>query len=160
MDGRKSGNRQKAAELRGRHFQRAVNAIAPSGARQPEEARSAKFRATFACADPFVSFASRLSSARASAATFVASDVVPAVVGRSIFASPGIPAERVKALREAFTAMTKDPVFLAEIEQTKADLEAEGKVFESNPGQDVIFRMVKDLKRPGRKAHASIRAET
>ena len=36
------------------------------------------------------------------------------------------------------------------MEQTKADLEAEGKVFESNPGQDVIFRMVKDLKRPGR----------
>ena len=46
-----------------------------------------------------------------------------AVVGRSIFASPGIPAERVKALRDAFTAMTKDPVFLAEIEQTKAEFD-------------------------------------
>ena len=36
------------------------------------------------------------------------------------------------------------------MEQTKADLEAEGKKVQSNPGQDVIFRMVKDLKRPGR----------
>ena len=53
-----------------------------------------------------------------------------AVVGRSIFASPGIPAERVKALREAFTAMTKDPVFLAEIEQTKAE-------FDPMSGEDV-----------------------
>jgi tripartite-type tricarboxylate transporter receptor subunit TctC len=46
-----------------------------------------------------------------------------AVVGRSIFASPGIPAERVKALRDAFTAMTKDPVFLADVEQTKAEFD-------------------------------------
>jgi tripartite-type tricarboxylate transporter receptor subunit TctC len=46
-----------------------------------------------------------------------------AVVGRSIFASPGIPTERVKALRDAFTAMTKDPVFLAEVEQTKAEFD-------------------------------------
>ena len=36
------------------------------------------------------------------------------------------------------------------MEQTRADLEAEGKVFQSNPGQEVIFRMVKELKRPGR----------
>jgi len=46
-----------------------------------------------------------------------------AVVGRSIFASPGIPADRVKALRDAFTAMTRDPVFLAEVEQTKAEFD-------------------------------------
>ena len=46
-----------------------------------------------------------------------------AVVGRSIFASPGIPADRVKALRDAFTAMTKDPVFLAEVEHTKAEFD-------------------------------------
>ena len=36
------------------------------------------------------------------------------------------------------------------MEQTKADLEAEGKAVPSNPGQDVIFRMVKEFKRPGR----------
>jgi tripartite-type tricarboxylate transporter receptor subunit TctC len=46
-----------------------------------------------------------------------------AVIGRSIFTSPGVPAERVKALRDAFTAMTRDPVFLAEIEQTKAEFD-------------------------------------
>ncbi|MGE5537524.1 MAG: Bug family tripartite tricarboxylate transporter substrate binding protein [Gemmatimonas sp.] len=46
-----------------------------------------------------------------------------AVIGRSIFTSPGVPAERVKALRDAFTAMTKDPVFLADIEQTKAEFD-------------------------------------
>ena len=36
------------------------------------------------------------------------------------------------------------------MEQTKADLEAEGRVFETNPGQEVILLMVKELKRPGR----------
>ena len=46
-----------------------------------------------------------------------------AVIGRSIFTSPGVPADRVKALRDAFTAMTKDPVFLAEVEQTKAEFD-------------------------------------
>ena len=46
-----------------------------------------------------------------------------AVVGRSIFTSPGIPTERIKALRDAFTAMTKDPIFLADIEQTKAEFD-------------------------------------
>jgi tripartite-type tricarboxylate transporter receptor subunit TctC len=46
-----------------------------------------------------------------------------AVVGRSIFSSPGVPADRVKALRDAFTAMTRDPVFLAEVEQTKAEFD-------------------------------------
>jgi tripartite-type tricarboxylate transporter receptor subunit TctC len=46
-----------------------------------------------------------------------------AVIGRSIFTSPGVPADRVKALRDAFTAMTKDPVFLAEVEKTKAEFD-------------------------------------
>jgi tripartite-type tricarboxylate transporter receptor subunit TctC len=46
-----------------------------------------------------------------------------AVIGRSIFTSPGVPADRVKALRDAFAAMTKDPVFLAEVEKTKAEFD-------------------------------------
>jgi len=46
-----------------------------------------------------------------------------AVIGRSIFTSPGVPADRIKALRDAFTAMTKDPVFLAEVEKTKAEFD-------------------------------------
>ena len=36
----------------------------------------------------------------------------PATVGRPYFTTPGVPAERVKALREAFSAMEKDAAFL------------------------------------------------
>jgi len=38
------------------------------------------------------------------------------------------------------------------MEQTKADLEAEGKKVQPNPGQDVIVRMVKEFNRAGRAA--------
>ena len=38
------------------------------------------------------------------------------------------------------------------MEQTRADLEAEGKAWKPNAGQDVLFRMVKEFKRPGRAA--------
>lgn len=43
-------------------------------------------------------------------------------VGRSFVAPPGLPAERVATLRNAFMAMVKDPDFLAEIEKTKSEL--------------------------------------
>jgi len=33
-------------------------------------------------------------------------------IGRPLFVAPGVPAERVKALRDAFNAMVKDPVFI------------------------------------------------
>ena len=36
------------------------------------------------------------------------------------------------------------------MEQTRADLEAEGKKYAPQPGQEVIVRMVKEFKRPGR----------
>jgi 3-hydroxyacyl-CoA dehydrogenase/enoyl-CoA hydratase/3-hydroxybutyryl-CoA epimerase len=39
---------------------------------------------------------------------------------------------------------------VAVMEQTKADLEAEGKKYAPQPGQEVIQRMVKEFKRPGR----------
>ena len=38
------------------------------------------------------------------------------------------------------------------MEQTKADMEAEGKTYVPAPGQEVVVRMVKELKRPGRAA--------
>ena len=38
----------------------------------------------------------------------------PAAVGRPYFTTPGVPADRVKALREAFSAMEKDAAFLEE----------------------------------------------
>jgi tripartite-type tricarboxylate transporter receptor subunit TctC len=44
-----------------------------------------------------------------------------AEIGRSIMAPPGIPVERVHALRAAFDAMVQDPKFLSEIK--KANLE-------------------------------------
>ncbi len=43
-------------------------------------------------------------------------------IGRPIFTSPGVPAERVKALRDAFDAMVKDPVFLAEAGREHFDI--------------------------------------
>ena len=46
----------------------------------------------------------------------------PTTVGRPVFTSPGVPAERIKALREAFDAMVKDPAFLAEAEKEHFDI--------------------------------------
>lgn len=46
-----------------------------------------------------------------------------AVVGRSIVAPPGLPADRLKALRDGFDAMLKDPEFLAEIEKSNAEFD-------------------------------------
>jgi tripartite-type tricarboxylate transporter receptor subunit TctC len=46
-----------------------------------------------------------------------------AAVSRSLLATPGIPAERVKALRAAFQATTHDPEFLAEIKKTKSEFD-------------------------------------
>jgi tripartite-type tricarboxylate transporter receptor subunit TctC len=44
-------------------------------------------------------------------------------VGRSLLGPPGIPADRLKALRDAFMAMVKDPDFLAEVKKMNIDLE-------------------------------------
>ena len=44
-------------------------------------------------------------------------------VGRSIFTTPGVPADRVKALRDAFDAMVRDPHLLAYVKQTKAEFD-------------------------------------
>ena len=43
--------------------------------------------------------------------------------GRPMVASPGVPAERVKILREAFTKSVKDPEFMAETKKRKFDLD-------------------------------------
>jgi tripartite-type tricarboxylate transporter receptor subunit TctC len=44
-------------------------------------------------------------------------------MGRPLVAPPGIPAERVEALRRAFDATMKDPAFLAEARQRGLDIE-------------------------------------
>jgi tripartite-type tricarboxylate transporter receptor subunit TctC len=40
-----------------------------------------------------------------------------AEIGRSIISGPGVPAERLEALRKAFAAMVKDPDFVAACEK-------------------------------------------
>jgi tripartite-type tricarboxylate transporter receptor subunit TctC len=44
-------------------------------------------------------------------------------LGRPMLGSPGIPADRVKILRDAFNATMKDPEFLAELDKRKFDLD-------------------------------------
>jgi tripartite-type tricarboxylate transporter receptor subunit TctC len=43
--------------------------------------------------------------------------------GRPFFVPPGVPTERVEALRRAFDATMKDPAFLAEAEKLKLDID-------------------------------------
>jgi tripartite-type tricarboxylate transporter receptor subunit TctC len=47
----------------------------------------------------------------------------PSVIGRPIFGPPDVPAERIKALRQAFDATMKDPAFVAELEKAQLELE-------------------------------------
>jgi tripartite-type tricarboxylate transporter receptor subunit TctC len=42
-------------------------------------------------------------------------------IGRSFFTTPGVPKERVAALRKAFSDMVKDPDLLGDIDKMKAD---------------------------------------
>jgi tripartite-type tricarboxylate transporter receptor subunit TctC len=44
-------------------------------------------------------------------------------IGRSIVAPPGIPADRIKLLRDAFDAMLKDPDFRTEIDKGQAEFD-------------------------------------
>ena len=44
-------------------------------------------------------------------------------IGRPIFTTPDVPAERVAALRKAFDTMVHDPAFIAEAKREKFDIE-------------------------------------
>ncbi len=44
-------------------------------------------------------------------------------IGRAFFGPPGLPPQVVQALRDAFTAMAKDPAFIADANQVNADLD-------------------------------------
>jgi tripartite-type tricarboxylate transporter receptor subunit TctC len=46
-----------------------------------------------------------------------------AAVSRTLIGTPGIPPERVKALRDAFQATTRDPEFLAEVRQSQSEFD-------------------------------------
>jgi tripartite-type tricarboxylate transporter receptor subunit TctC len=52
--------------------------------------------------------------------------LIQQVMGRPILAPPGIPADRVKALRDAFDATMKDPEFLAEADRQKLEVNPVG----------------------------------
>ena len=47
-------------------------------------------------------------------------------IGRSIVTTPGVPPERLAALRAAFAAMLKDPEFIAECDHRKLPIEGAG----------------------------------
>jgi tripartite-type tricarboxylate transporter receptor subunit TctC len=76
----------------------------------------------------------------------------PGAFGRPILATPGIPADRVKLLRDAYTKMLKDPEFAAEATKRNWEinpvsgekLEALAKEVIQQPA-DVIERMKKIL---------------
>ncbi len=44
-------------------------------------------------------------------------------IGRSVIGPPGIPAERVTAMRDGFLAMVRDPEFIAEVQRTNVELD-------------------------------------
>jgi tripartite-type tricarboxylate transporter receptor subunit TctC len=44
-------------------------------------------------------------------------------IGRTLLGPPGIPADRLKMLREAFDAMVKDPAFVADIKKLDVELD-------------------------------------
>jgi len=62
-------------------------------------------------------------------------------IGRSVLAPPGIPAERVQALRSAFQAMVKDPEFVADIQRLNVELDP-------LPGEQVGELIVRTLNVP------------
>lgn len=79
-------------------------------------------------------------------------DVSGGEVGRSFFAPPGVPADRVEILRKAFDETMKDPELLAEIAQAKLDFhpgtgqQLQGIIANSaNVPEDVVTRMQKLL---------------
>jgi tripartite-type tricarboxylate transporter receptor subunit TctC len=51
--------------------------------------------------------------------TFLSADTA---IARAVVTTPGVPAERVAALRKAFAATMKDPEFIAEATKMKMDL--------------------------------------
>jgi tripartite-type tricarboxylate transporter receptor subunit TctC len=47
----------------------------------------------------------------------------PTAIGRPLFMPPGVPADRVAAMREAFEKTMKDPAFIEEAKKSKLDLQ-------------------------------------
>jgi len=57
----------------------------------------------------------------------------PSTIGRSVTAPPGIPAERVQALRQAFIAAIHDPALIDEVKRLKLELDPlDGEALQAN----------------------------
>jgi 3-hydroxyacyl-CoA dehydrogenase/NADPH:quinone reductase-like Zn-dependent oxidoreductase len=70
---------------------------------------------------------------------------IPAAVIENAGRLAGMPVGPLAVIDETSMSLS-----VAVMEQTKADLEAEGKKYTPQPGQEVLVRMVKEFKRPGR----------
>ena len=70
---------------------------------------------------------------------------IPAAVIENAARLAGMPVGPLAVIDETSMSLS-----VAVMEQTKADLEAEGKKYAPQPGQEAILRMVKEFKRPGR----------
>jgi tripartite-type tricarboxylate transporter receptor subunit TctC len=66
-------------------------------------------------------------------------------IGRSLLAPPGLPADRVKALRDAFQAMVKDPEFVGDLQRMNVELEP-------LPGEEVARLVARSLDVPAARA--------
>jgi tripartite-type tricarboxylate transporter receptor subunit TctC len=62
-------------------------------------------------------------------------------IGRAVIAPPDLPAERVKALRDAFNLMVKDPDFIADVQKLNVELDP-------LPGEAVQEMIVRTLNVP------------
>ena len=61
-------------------------------------------------------------SAEREFARFLEAVMNSTAIGLALFTTPGVPADRVTALRRAFDATMKDPQFLAEAAKTQMDI--------------------------------------
>ena len=78
--------------------------------------------------------------------SMLAEGIPPAVV-ESAGRLAGMPVGPLEVIDQTSMSLS-----LHVMEQTRADMEAEGKKYVPAPGQEVVVRMVKELKRPGRAA--------
>jgi hypothetical protein len=78
-----------------------------------------------------------------------------AAVSRPLLGTPGIPADRLKALRDAFQAASRDPALLAEIKKSNAE-------FDPAPGeflQDLAKKIAATPKDVVKRTAAALRAK-
>ncbi len=75
------------------------------------------------------------------------SEGIPAAVVENAGRLAGMPVGPLEVIDQTSMSLS-----LHVMEQTKADMEAEGKKYVSAPGQDVVVRMVREFNRPGRAA--------